>query len=282
MNWSDERYVRVYTRDTPDWVALGWEAQALFLLILRKVDRAGVLDLGKSGEPGMADLLRMPIEIFDQALAKLLKDGCVTRSHTLSQLVVPNFLSAQEARQSDRQRQHETRARRRDAAKHPEQQNTGHTESHAVTSGHSVPSRTVPSFSKDPERPHAQAPAREVQEPGHSGPLASGSSCPAEPAKPPQDDPPPWSDADAPPPPPDRSRRPPAQPYQQRPANGGLILGSVAAVPRVCSKCRRAASPLVEHHGSLFCRPCSEPPAPTVEESAAALAELKRRAGWRE
>ena len=49
MDWSDERYVRVYTRDTPDWQCLSFLAQGLFCLILRKVDRAGVLPLGRSG-----------------------------------------------------------------------------------------------------------------------------------------------------------------------------------------------------------------------------------------
>lgn len=144
MDWADERYVRVYTRDTPDWVALGWEAQALFVLILRKVDRAGVIDLGRNGDAGLANLLRIPPEVFERSIRVLLEDGCVTRSHTLSQLVVPNFLSAQEARQSDRQRQHETRARRRDRAKSVESHNTGHTVSPPVTDGHSVPSCTVP------------------------------------------------------------------------------------------------------------------------------------------
>ena len=37
MRWEDERYVRVYTRDTPEWCLLSWEARALFLLLLTAV-----------------------------------------------------------------------------------------------------------------------------------------------------------------------------------------------------------------------------------------------------
>ena len=35
MRWEDERYVRIYTRDTPSWMLLSWDAQALFLQLLR-------------------------------------------------------------------------------------------------------------------------------------------------------------------------------------------------------------------------------------------------------
>jgi len=43
MDWSNERYVRVYTRDTAEYLALCWQAKALLSLLLRKCDRAGVV-----------------------------------------------------------------------------------------------------------------------------------------------------------------------------------------------------------------------------------------------
>ena len=49
VNWQDEQFVKVYTRDTGEWTLLSWDAQALLLQILRKVDRSGVLQLGKHG-----------------------------------------------------------------------------------------------------------------------------------------------------------------------------------------------------------------------------------------
>lgn len=50
MRWSDERYVRVYTRDSANWLSWPWRARALLPLLLRKVDRAGLLKL-PSGRP---------------------------------------------------------------------------------------------------------------------------------------------------------------------------------------------------------------------------------------
>lgn len=112
MRWEDERYVRIYTRDTPEWISLGWEAQSLFILLLRKLDRAGVLELGKSGARGLAALLRMPQDVTERALAALIEDGCVEQRG--SNLVVPNFIEAQESTMSPSVRQKESRERRRD------------------------------------------------------------------------------------------------------------------------------------------------------------------------
>ena len=54
MRWEDERYVRFYTRDTPEFLAMSWLARALFGLIMRKVDRAGILVVGRLGLKGVA------------------------------------------------------------------------------------------------------------------------------------------------------------------------------------------------------------------------------------
>lgn len=102
MRWEDERYVRVFTRDTPDWCALSWEAQALFLFLLRRVDRAGLVPLGRSGARGLAGMVGMPVEVVERALPELLADGCVQQSGTT--LVIPNFVAAQESPQSDKLR----------------------------------------------------------------------------------------------------------------------------------------------------------------------------------
>jgi hypothetical protein len=112
MDWSSERYVRVYTRDTADWLALGWEAQALFVLLLRKMDRVGSLDLGRHGARGLAALLRVPLEVVERALPLLLADGCIEQHETV--LVCRNFIEAQEASMSAAARQKESRLRRRD------------------------------------------------------------------------------------------------------------------------------------------------------------------------
>jgi hypothetical protein len=109
MRWSDEPYIRVYTRDTVEWDMLPWESRALWPLLLRKVDRAGLLELGKHGARGLASLVKLPVHVVEVGLAGLLDDGCVELRGTV--LVVPNFHEAQTAAQSDAQRKREERAR---------------------------------------------------------------------------------------------------------------------------------------------------------------------------
>jgi hypothetical protein len=151
MRWEDERYVRVYTRDTTDWVALGWEAQSLFLLTMRKVDRAGILDLGRSGVRGLAALVTMPLEVVERALPVLTADGCVVLNGQT--LVIPNFIEAQEAKQSDAQRKRESRATARDLAA-------------ACVTNRDPPSRTVtgpdapPAVASESVTPNCAVPSR--------------------------------------------------------------------------------------------------------------------------
>jgi hypothetical protein len=158
MRWEDERYVRLYTRDTPEWCALPWEARALFSELLRKVDRAGVMPLGRSGVRGLAGLVRMPLEVVETALRDLLDDGCVIQNQ--EGLFLPNFLAAQEANQSDRARKAASREKAaavsrqvtlfgmsRDVTDSHESGPTvtiGHAPSQPVTAGHPVPGRAVP------------------------------------------------------------------------------------------------------------------------------------------
>lgn len=149
MRWEDERYVRVYTRDTPDWLALSFEAQALFLMLLRKVDRAGILPLGKQGRRGVAVSIGHPgkWKRLEPALDELLTDGCIRIEGDT--LIAPNFIEAQETPQSDAQRQRESRARARElAGKGPMSQNVTecHTPSRGVTSGHAASQDVTPSL----------------------------------------------------------------------------------------------------------------------------------------
>ena len=113
MNWQDEQFVKVYTRDTGEWTLLSWDAQALLLQILRKVDRSGVLQLGKHGTRVLPAALghREHADRIAAALQELQVDGCVILRPDC--LVVPNFIAAQTSRQSDRARQQSARDRRR-------------------------------------------------------------------------------------------------------------------------------------------------------------------------
>lgn len=160
MRWEDERYVRLYTRDTADWMGLSWDAQALMMQLIRKVDRAGALPLGRHGKRAVAIVLGQ-VSLWERiapALEELLADGCVRISGDC--LFIPNFLVAQEAVQSDAQRKRDQREREqarllaaalpvtfRDAAvtfrdEMSRDVTSGHAESRAVTP--SVPTHPVP------------------------------------------------------------------------------------------------------------------------------------------
>jgi hypothetical protein len=159
MRWEDERYVRLYTRDTVDWHFLSFEAQGLLALLMRKVDRAGILQLGKHGRKGVAAAIGHPGRngAIDTALDELIADGCVAIKET--KLLIPNFVAAQEAKTSDKARQQKARELARDmAAAEPEAVTPRDKTSQAVTGRHTAsqpvtpnqPSRAVPSRAEPP------------------------------------------------------------------------------------------------------------------------------------
>lgn len=200
MRWEDERYVRVYVRDTVDWLALSWDAQSLFMHLLRKVDRAGLLPLGRHGKRAVAIAAGCPHlwqERIAPALEELLTDGCVTIQGDT--LIIPNFLEAQQAAQSDRQRQAESRARARELAaagsvtsRPAVSQNV--TESHEasapVTPGHSVLCRAVPSRAEPSQEEALSSASPSPAAPGDRYELGKEPYFPEEPLAPTPEKPP--------------------------------------------------------------------------------------------
>lgn len=179
MRWEDERYVRLYTRNTATWVALGWEGRFVLMSLLRQVDRAGLLDL----EPGeeaksVADLIQAPLEVVTIGLTRMLDRGVVVieesdlgsdprsdlagrrsdlagrrsaedpiaiRSRS-SKLVWPNFILAQETPTSDRERKRKSRELASIGHGLSREVTPGHAPSHLVTPSRAVLSRAVPSL----------------------------------------------------------------------------------------------------------------------------------------
>jgi hypothetical protein len=150
MRWEDERWVKVYTRDTTDWLALSFDAQALFLMLLRKVDRAGLLPLGKHGKRGVAVIVghASAWERLAPAVEELLSDGCVVIADGV--LRVPNFVAAQEARASDKARQAKARETTSVTKRDEPSQNVteSHAASHDVTGGHAASHDVTPRVDK--------------------------------------------------------------------------------------------------------------------------------------
>lgn len=115
MDWANERYVRVYQRETVDDQLLSWQARALWHLMLPKFDPAGVIDLSRHGARGLAALLRMPLDLVEMALEELLRDGrvrLVAHGERGQWLFAPNYRQAQESQRSEAQRMRDYRARK--------------------------------------------------------------------------------------------------------------------------------------------------------------------------
>ena len=155
MRWEDERYVRLYTRDTMTWKMLSWQSKCLLPIIMRKLDRAGVLDLGTDGLPGLAVLTDMPLEFVESAMPDLLKREVFMLADSV--LVMPNHLAAQEAIQSDKLRKAIQRERDRLAAVSASSHENGQSvtlrdqSSRIVTESHAPSQAVTPSHSESRE-----------------------------------------------------------------------------------------------------------------------------------
>lgn len=113
MNFSDEHYVRIYTRDTKTWLRWGWEGQCVFMFVMRKVDKSGVIDDIDDPVVDVSLITGLPEEVVAVGLPKVVKSGAI--EITDGHLVVPKYIDAQTATKSDRQRARERRERRRDS-----------------------------------------------------------------------------------------------------------------------------------------------------------------------
>lgn len=190
LDWANERWVRLYTRETPDQAAWDWQARALWPWLLARVDGAGVIET--KGAKGLAAIVRLPLEVVELGIAALIEDGCVVpmpRGY-----VIRNFIEAQTTKSSTNRRQAAVRELDRaltaiaaaaagmtataNVAATTEESHAvtaGHTESRQVTPCHSEPSRAEPKISlapagaRDPGAP-APAPAPEPA-PGEIGRL---------------------------------------------------------------------------------------------------------------
>lgn len=113
MNWPDERYVKLYVRDTANWQMLPWQSKALLPLLLRKFDGAGIMDTGKHDKTrAVALIVGIPAEVVGPGLDGLIADGVV--QHIDGGLVCPNFIDSQEACKTEAQKKRDQRQRVKD------------------------------------------------------------------------------------------------------------------------------------------------------------------------
>lgn len=110
MDWSNEPYVKVYTRETDDDLALSWEAVALWNQLMKRFDRSGFVET-RRGIRGLAAITRIPLPVVERVLPELLDDGRLVTVD--GGYLAPNYIAAQEASKSDKLRQKDSRDRRR-------------------------------------------------------------------------------------------------------------------------------------------------------------------------
>lgn len=110
MNWSDEKYVKVYTRDTLTWLSLSWEARAVLALLFRKVDGAGLMETGSLDRAQAVALqLVVPADVTRRALDELIAIGTV--SEVAGGILIPNFVEAQESTKTEARKKKDQRQR---------------------------------------------------------------------------------------------------------------------------------------------------------------------------
>ncbi len=110
MNFEDETYVRLYVRDTKTWLRLGFEGQCVLMFLLRKLDKAGVLDGMDDLESDVALVTGVPLGIVTVGLERLLRWEVFQLFG--NRLVMPNYLTAQNAIRNDKARQRDMREKR--------------------------------------------------------------------------------------------------------------------------------------------------------------------------
>jgi hypothetical protein len=118
MDFSNEHFVRIYTRDSKTWMRWGWEAQTVFVLTMRKFDLTGRIDDVDDPVADVALLTGLPPDIVREGLTRLFASG--TFVHTGRALEAPNYIDGQTASRSDSARCRQYRARlkaKRDAAR---------------------------------------------------------------------------------------------------------------------------------------------------------------------
>ena len=161
MDFSDEPYVRKYTRKTLTWKLLGWEGRAVLDAMLGEFDAAGLFAIRGDAAVCISAVTDIPIEVVRTGLARLVE----TETWVVGARVItwPSYEEAQNCRRSDRLRQRESRRAR--SAQAVTDVTSRHGESRPsvtdVTSGHiESPSLPLlpPSAPSHPERPPTPTP----------------------------------------------------------------------------------------------------------------------------
>lgn len=143
MDFADERFVRIYTRDSKTWLRWGWEGQTVFVLTMRKFDQTGRIDDVDDPVEDIALMAGLPVEVVRVGLPRILASGTFVRSQRA--IECPNYIDGQTASRSDSARCREYRARlkaRREAARRAPDTYRGDTDTSCVDADTKRPDAT--------------------------------------------------------------------------------------------------------------------------------------------
>ncbi len=155
MRWDSERYVKVYRRDTAEWLVLSWQARGLFYELLRRADRDGCIAVGRlEAVQAVAILVRGTQQDVAGPLTELIRDGCIidvrASGNRTRHLLIRNYREAQGENETSAERMRRLREKKRAAESQANSpQVTGCDESDERDS----PSRAEPSEPSDPFPP---------------------------------------------------------------------------------------------------------------------------------
>lgn len=176
MDWSDEHYVKLYTRRTPTRQLWPWQARALHPNLLLVLDKSGVLDVGtRDPVRSVAVMVDLPADVVKPGLDAMLEDGTLELNE--GRLVMPKFIDAQEARKTRALIARDHREKQRDIARRKRSKTLEHT----VTSRDLALPRVTAS---DPPSPARPLPVPDPE-------ILAGADAPPKRAKPPKPEKPP-------------------------------------------------------------------------------------------
>jgi hypothetical protein len=98
MDFSDERYVRLFVRDTPTWLSWPWEARAVHPSLLRKLDRSGRIEWPTrlSAAKAIAAVVSFPESVVETALEGMLETETIVIG--AGWLEMPKYIEGQNCR----------------------------------------------------------------------------------------------------------------------------------------------------------------------------------------
>lgn len=142
MDYSNESWIKVYTRDTASWRATSLAARGLALELSRNMGRfSNEISLGARGLRAVGALVGAPWPELEPLLKELIDDGRLVYDEERQVLVDPEHLARQQSATSPAQRKRDERER---AAK-------GVAKGPLVTAGHAPSRRVTPSHDQREE-----------------------------------------------------------------------------------------------------------------------------------